>query len=95
MRSPIFALLSLAIPVTVGVAGYVLARNAKGATNMGEALGPLFTAAFALMAAAVLGELAAIVSFVRAERLAAVAWIGVAVNGILIAPLLYLLLTRD
>jgi hypothetical protein len=95
MKAPIFNVLSLATPVVVGAVGFYMARTAKGATNMGEALAPLFVAAIVLMGSAVVGELAAVVSLVRGERLGWLAWLGVAVNGLLLLPLAYLLLTAE
>jgi hypothetical protein len=95
MRSPVFALLSLAIPAAVAAIGYHLARNAKGSTNLGEAVAPFFAAAAAVVVSAVFGELAAVASLLRAERLAWVSWVGVAVNGALLMPAIYLLLTWD
>jgi hypothetical protein len=95
MRAPIFNILSLVLPVVAGAWGYTLARSAKGATNMGEALGPWFALAFVLTAAALAGELAAVISLVRGERLGWLSWIGVAGNGVLLLPVIYFVATAD
>jgi hypothetical protein len=95
MKAPICNVLSLALPAVVGSVGFYLARTAKGATNMGEALGPLFAAMIVLMASAVAGEAAAVASLLRGERLAWLSWLGIAVNGLLLLPLIVLLLTAD
>ena len=95
---PICNVLSLAVPAIVGCVGYYLARTAKGATNVGEALAPLFVLIFAVIMAAAVGEVAAVVSLARGERLAWLAWLGVFVNGILLIPgvcALYLRLTAN
>jgi hypothetical protein len=60
-----------------------------------EAPWPWFALAFGLTAAALAGELAAVISLVRGERLGWLAWIGVAVNGALLLPTIYLLVTAD
>ena len=93
MKAPICNVLSLAVPAVVGAAGYHLVRTAKGATNLGEALAPLFVLALALTAAAVVGEVAAVVSLARTERLVWLSWLGVLVNGMLLMPAVYLLVT--
>ena len=93
MRMPICNVLSLALPAVVGAVGYDLMRKAKSATNFGEALAPLYILAFALTAAAVLGEVLAIISLARGERLAWLSWLGALVNGVLLLPAAYLLLT--
>lgn len=62
---------------------------------MGETMAPFFVLALALTLAAVVGELAAVVSLVRGERLGWLSWMGVVVNGILLAPSVYLLITAD
>jgi hypothetical protein len=95
MKTPIFNILSLVIPAVVAAGGYYMARTAKGASNMGEALGPYFAAAMLVMIAAFVGELAAIVALVRGERMGWLSWIGVIVNGLLLMPAVYLLLTAD
>ncbi len=95
MRAPIFNVLSLAVPVLAGAWGYYAVRTAKGATNMGEALGPLFAMAIAVTLAAIVGELAAVISLVRGERLGWLSWLGVVMNGALLLPTVYLLLTAD
>ena len=84
MRTPIFNVISLAIPTLVGTYGYDWARTTKGTTNVGEA-------SF-LTIAAVAGEVAAVVSLVRGERLGWRSWLGVAVNVALLMPAAYLLL---
>ncbi len=62
---------------------------------MGEAMAPFFAVALLLTMAAVAGELAAIISLVRGERMAWLSWTGVLVNGLLLAPVAYLLGTAD
>lgn len=95
MKMAIFNLLSVTIPMVTGAVTCYLARNAKGATNLGESLAPWFAVIVAVMASAVAGELAAVVSLVRGERLVWLSWLGVAVNGLLLLPLAYLALTAD
>ena len=95
MKTPIWNVLSLALPLLTGTVGYVLARGAKGATNLGEALGPFFAVAMLLTLAAVAGETAAIISLVRCERLRWLSWLGVVGNGALLAPIVYLIGTAD
>ena len=95
MRTPICNMLSLALPVVVGSVGYHLAKTTKGATNMGEALGPFFALAVVLSIAAAAGELAAIVSLVRGERLRWLSWIGVVANAVLLLPAASVLITAD
>lgn len=92
MRAPIFVGLSLAIPIIAGVAGYHLLRTAKRPTNMGEAIGPYFAVVILLTIAAAAGEVAAIVSLVRGERLGWLGWLSVVVNGGLLISV-YLALT--
>ena len=62
---------------------------------MGAALAPLAILLMALTAAACVGELAALVSLWRGERLRWLSWQGVIVNGLLLLPLVYLTLTAD
>lgn len=95
MKAPFFSVLSLLIPAVAAVAGYILARNAKGATNMGEALGPFFAAAFAIMISGAFGEASAVIALVRGERLQWIAWLGTILNAGLVLPLLYLLVISD
>lgn len=95
MKTPIYNVLSMALPVVAGTFGYYLTRAAKSPTNMGEALGPFFAVAMLLTLAAVAGELAAIISLVRGERLGWLSWMGVAVNGLLLAPVAYMLGAAD
>ena len=95
MKAPIFNVLSVAFPLLVGAVGYTLMRNAKGATNLGEALGPFFALIIAVCAAALVGEAAAWISLVRGERLAWLTWLGVVGNGVLLMPVLYFLATAD
>jgi hypothetical protein len=95
VKTPIFNVMSLVIPVVVAAGGYYMARTSKGATNMGEALGPYFAAAMLVMIAAFFGEVAAIVALVRGERMGWLSWIGFVVNGLLLMPAVYLLLTAD
>lgn len=91
MKAPICNIVSVALPVVTGAIGFYLIRTAKGATNMGEALGPFFAVAFLLTLAAVAGELSAIVSLLRGERMGWLSWLGVAVNALLLAPVIYFL----
>ncbi|MCX6612207.1 MAG: hypothetical protein NTW74_15305 [Acidobacteria bacterium] len=51
--------------------------------------------ALPILAAAFIGELAALVSLWRGERLRWLSWLGVIVNGVLLLPLPYLALTAD
>ena len=95
MKTPIFSVVSLALPVVAGIAGLLWARAAKGATNMGEALGPFFAAAIFLVLAAVAGEFAAVVSLVRGERMGWLSWLGIVGNALILAPVVYLLGTAD
>ena len=95
MKAPILAVLSLAIPATVGAVGYLLARSVKGASNMGEALGPYFAFALTLIIAVVVGETAAVASLIRGERLRWLAWLGALIDAALIMPVIYLLVTAD
>ena len=95
MRTPICNILSLAVPALVGSVGYYWARTTKGANNMGEALAPLFVLAMTLTVAAVAGEVAALISLARGERLAWLSWLGLVANGVLLMPTLYLILTAD
>ena len=95
MKAPICNVLSVAIPALTGAYGFYLVRTAKGATNMGEALGPFLGVALLLTLAAVVGEAAALVSLARAERLGWLSWLGVIVNAALLMPVIYLLLTAD
>lgn len=95
MKAPIWNTLSLALPIVVGAVGYYLARTAKGATNMGEALGPYFALAILLTLAAIVGEAAAVISLVRGERLVWLSWLGVLVNCVLLLPAISLLMTTS
>ncbi len=95
MRTSICNVLSLAVPALVGSLGYYWARTTKGATNMGEALAPLFVLAMALTVAAIAGEVAALVSLARRERLAWLSWLGLVANGVLLMPTVDLILTAD
>ncbi len=95
MKAPIFNVLSLAFPLVVGAVGYFLMRNAKGATNLGEALAPLFVLIIAVCGAAVVGEAAALISLLRGERLGWMTWLGVVGNGILLMPAIYLIAIAD
>ena len=95
MKTPICNVLSLALPVVAGTYGYYLTRTAKSPTNMGEALGPWFAIAILLTLGAVAGELAAIISLVRGERMGWLSWVGVAANGLLLAPVAYMLGAAD
>lgn len=95
MKTPICNVLSLALPVVAGTFGLYLTRTAKGPTNMGEALGPYFAVAILLTLAAAGGELAAIISLVRGERLGWLSWAGVVVNGLILAPVAYMLGAAD
>jgi hypothetical protein len=95
MRTPIFNLLALALPLVTGAGGYWFVRTAKGATNLGEAIGPWFAAVIFVTLAAAVGEVAAVISVVRGERMGWLSWVGVAVNGVLLLPTIYLLLTAD
>jgi hypothetical protein len=91
MKMPLCNLLSLAVPALVGSVGYYLARTAKGATNLGEALGPFFGWLLCLFAAAMVGEGAALLALVRGERLAWLSWLGAVANGLLLlTPLVWL-----
>ena len=62
---------------------------------MGEAMAPLFALAMFLTMAAVGGEVAAVISLVRGERLGWLSWLGVVGNTALLMPAAYLLLTAD
>jgi len=62
---------------------------------MGEAIAPLFVLATFLTIAAGVGEVSAVISLVRGERLGWLSWIGVVVNAALLMPAAYLLLTAD
>ena len=95
MKTPICNVLSLALPSLVGAVGYYLARTSKGATNMGEALAPFFALAIVLTLAAAVGELAALVSLVRGERLRWLSWMGALMNGVLLMPAAWLIATAD
>ncbi len=95
MRAPIFNILSLILPAVTGAWGYSVVRSAKGATNMGEALGPWLAVAFVLTAAAVAGELAGMISLIRGEKLSWLAWMGVGVNGVLLLLVIYFLAPVD
>ncbi len=95
MRTPFFNVISVALPTLVGTYGFYWARTTKGATNMGEALAPFFALAMFLTIAAVGGKVAAVIAFVRGERLGWLSWLGVVVNAALLMPAAYLLLTAD
>lgn len=95
MRTPICNVISVALPTLVGSYGYYWARTTKGATNLGEGLAPFFALAMFLTIAAVVGEVAAVISLVRGERLGWLSWLGVAVDAALLMPAAYLLLTAD
>jgi hypothetical protein len=90
MKLPVLSALSLVLPLTALIGGYFLAKGAKGATNMGEALGPYFAWGVIVVLAAIAGELAAIVSIVRGEPLKWLSWLGILGNtAILLSAFLF------
>ncbi len=92
MKTPFFGVSSLLVPALAALVLFSLTRNAKGATNLGEALGPFLGMVLGMMFAAIVGETAALLGLIRGERSIWIAWIGVIVNGALLAvPLSYLL----
>lgn len=95
MKAPIFNSLSLLIPACVAVGGYIMARSSKGATNMGEALGPYFAWAILVVIAAAIGEVSAIIALFRGERMTWLSWLGAILNALILFPVILLLLNAD
>lgn len=96
MKPAFWNLISLAVPVVGCLLGVlILSASRTGTGDYAGALGGGVLFLFGLGAVCVAGEVAAIAALVRGERLAGLSMLGVIVNGVVIAPLLWLLARAD
>jgi hypothetical protein len=93
MRTPIFSILALVLPLAAAAAGYYVYKTAKGATNLGEAIAPFIVFLMALFCGAAVGEVTALISLWRAERLGWLSWLGVVGNALLLMGLVHFVST--
>ncbi len=93
--SPVWNLISLGIPVACfAIGALVLSANHRGGDFAGS-LGGGILFAFVLAAACALGGAAAVAALAKGERLAALSFLGLLVNGVLCLPVLFILLKAD